>query len=216
MADQEFNIPNGSGGDGEGGLYELQKMREIHHEIVRQRIADPTKTQKEIAETLGITAQMVSYTLNSEVVQRKLSVLRGAADEDALRLQAEMRSMAPMLIQKMFNIAMKGSSETDQRLAASDLLDRVPETSKRKTHRTEDGGQVDEEELNEIKQLARESGIIEDAEYEEIKEPNEDLDEDRAERERRPNDADVGGSERGRVGDAADGAGEAVEGQSTE
>lgn len=210
MPDQDFDIPN-SGGQSEEGQYELQKMREIHHEIVRQRVADPTATQKEIAERLGVSKQMVGYTLNSEIVQKKLAVLRGAAEQDALDLQAEMRSMAPILLQKLFNIATQGESETDQRLAASDILDRLPETSKRKTHHHKDEGEVDEEELNEIKRLAKENGVIEDAEYEDITETDEALEEDRAEPGRGPDDADSGDVDRGPSGEPSDRSGEAVE-----
>lgn len=214
MEGQEFDVPNGSGG--EEGLYELKKMREIHHEIVRQRFADPSKTQKEIAETLGVSPQMVSYTLNSEIVQRKLDVLRGAADQEALDLQKELRSIAPLMIQKLFNIAMEGASETDQRLAASDLLDRVPETSKRTTHRSEDDGKVDDEELEEIKALARESGVVQDAEYEEIKESNEGTEQDRTESGERPDSPDSGSHPGRQSGGTVGDAGEAVEGQQEE
>ena len=162
---QELSLPSGQSND---GYYELQRMREIHREIVRQRIAFPAATQKEIAKKLGITAQMVGYTLNSSVVKQHLAALSGFADQDALNMQARLRALGPEMVETLAEIASSGESETNRRLAASDLLDRVPETSKTQKHEYKDTSeQVTEEDMARIKELSEQGVVVQDAEVEE-------------------------------------------------
>jgi len=158
----------------ETDYYELKKLREQHHAIIRMKFANPAISGKEIAEALGITAQMVYYTLNSEQAKNKLAVMRGYADEEAYDAQAEIRSLSPMAIQTLAQIMMdKNESGANRRLAASDLLDRNPQTSTKSTveHKHETNRTITADELAEIKQQARASGTIKDADYEDITEP---------------------------------------------
>lgn len=171
MAGQNFDIQNPRGGDDEG-YYQLQKMREVHHEIVRKRMEDPAKTQKQIAKELGISAQMVGYTLNSPIVRQKIAVMRGAADAHSYEVQEEIRSLAPLAVRTLAQIMLdNGAKNSDRRKAADSLLDRNPEASPKSevTHKKE---QLDSDTLDEIKQLGREAGVVEDVEYEDIPSPD--------------------------------------------
>jgi hypothetical protein len=162
----ELNIPSGESNE---GYYELQKMREIHREIVRQRIAFPAISQKRIAEKLGITAQMVGYTLNSPIVKQHLAALRGFADQDALNMQARLRALGPEMVNILADIASNGDNETNRRLAASDLLDRVPETSKTQKHEYKDTSEkVSEEDMKRIRELSQEGVLVSDPEIEDV------------------------------------------------
>ena len=62
--------------NGNGRKYQIQKLWDIHQEILRLLLLGHKPV--EIAKTLGVTPTMVSYTANSELVKKRLEVMRGA------------------------------------------------------------------------------------------------------------------------------------------
>lgn len=68
-------------------------MWDVHHEIARRIVIGQKNV--EIAEALGVSAQMVSNVRNSPVVQEHISIMRGARDADTVDLAREIKEIAP-------------------------------------------------------------------------------------------------------------------------
>jgi len=62
--------------------YQIQNIWESHHEILRRLLLG--QPSKAIAAELNISEAMVSYTKNSTLVQRQLSIMQGARDAEVL------------------------------------------------------------------------------------------------------------------------------------
>jgi len=77
-------------------------MKELHHEIVRLHVIGTPN--KDIAKTLNVSEQMVSYTLNSKVVQDKIDLMRASRDADIIDLTREIRSKAPKALKLLEDI----------------------------------------------------------------------------------------------------------------
>lgn len=151
--------------------HELKKMKQIHHEIALLAITG--KKRKDIANTLGVTPQMVTYTLQSELVQRKLRLLRGARDAEALDVQGRVRELAPLALDELEQILINPNTENrEKRMIAQDILDRAGHGAIQKHADVSD--KLTTEDLDDIKKLARENGMvvsnadIEDAEYTDV------------------------------------------------
>jgi predicted transcriptional regulator len=141
-----------------GRKYQIQKLWDIHHEILRLLLLGWDKTK--IAETLGVTPVMVSYTANSELVKRRLEVMRGARDAEALDLSVEIKRFAPEAFQLLQQIMKESQSEKNKIAIAMDMLDRAgyapPKIIEGKfmhAHFTAD-------EIEEMKKRAKESGQV--------------------------------------------------------
>lgn len=153
------------------GYHELKKMKQIHHEIALLAITG--KKQKEIAAELGVTPQMVRYTLDSELVKRKLRLLRGARDAEALDVHARMKELSPLALDELEHILLNPNSEDrEKRMIAQDILDRAGYGAVQK--HADVSETLTTEDLNDIKKLARENGMVlsernvEDADYTDI------------------------------------------------
>ena len=62
--------------------YQISHTWEIHNEIIR--LTAVGMRQVDIAAQLGVTAAMVSYTLNSDIARARLAELRGMRDAEAV------------------------------------------------------------------------------------------------------------------------------------
>lgn len=135
---------------------------------------------KEIAEALDVTPQMVCYTKNSQLGQEKLGLMRASADANAQAAMAEVQALLPKALQTMREILEKDEVDYSQkRLAAQDLMDRgglKPVEKSVNVNRN-----VSKEELDEIEEeqmnAARETGNLvetEDTEYEDVTDSEDD------------------------------------------
>lgn len=82
--------------------FEVSEMRELHHEIVRLHVSG--MSGRDIAKQLDVSEQMISYTLNSKVVQDKIELMRAARDADTIDLTKEIRNKAPKALKLLEDI----------------------------------------------------------------------------------------------------------------
>ena len=102
------------------GTYQLQKLRGIHHMILRMSAQGMTGV--DIAATLGCTEVMVSYTINSELGKQKLEILHGQADITSLDIMGEFAALAPVAVEVVEEILVNPSAKDSDRLNAADKI----------------------------------------------------------------------------------------------
>ena len=148
--DKRFNI--------EGRKYQIQKLWDIHHEILRLLLLgwQPVK----IAETLGVTPVMVSYTANSELVKRRLEVMRGARDAEALDLSVEIKRFAPEAFEMLQVIMRTSDSEKNKIAIAMDAMDRDGYAPPKVIEGRFLHAHFTTEEIEDMKRRAKESGQV--------------------------------------------------------
>lgn len=149
--------------------HDLKKMKQIHHEIALLAVLG--HPNKYIAEKLGVTPAMVSYTLDSTLVKRKLSILRGARDREALDIHKRLEELAPLSLDELEQMLLNpNTGEMTKRMIAQDLLDRAGYGSVQKHADVSD--KLTTKDINEIKEIARQNGMVTsdavDVEYEDI------------------------------------------------
>lgn len=145
--------------------YQLKKLKEIHHAVARGAVMN--KSNKQIAEELGVTPAMVSYTKRDRQVREKIRALRAVLDADAIDVAARMQELAPLALHKLESILVESNDDKEIRQTAFGLLDRAGFVAKQH-HVVE---HLTKEELQEIKLAAVAAGaVIEEAEFTEIKE----------------------------------------------
>jgi hypothetical protein len=88
--------------------FKVAKLWDIHHEICR-RIALGEKNVQ-IAEALGVSPVMVSYTRNSRVGKDQTGILRGAMDADTIDLGRQIQEFAPVAL-KILEGIIEGKGE---------------------------------------------------------------------------------------------------------
>ena len=148
--------------NGERKTFEVQKMWDSHHEIVRLAIIGVK--QVDIARKLQISEAMVSYTLNSEVVKEKLAIMRGARDAKTVDLARDILELAPRAIkiyEKLLDEGVNGSPTALHKMTADRVLDisgygPVKRIDARHAHLH---GHFSSEELEHIKQRGRQAAI---------------------------------------------------------
>lgn len=144
--------------------YQIEQMWELHHEVCRLALIG--MKQVDIANHLGVSPVMVSYTLRSPIVQRQLNQLKAVRDIDAIDVSKEIQDLAPRAI-KVLDELMDSDLPNIKLKAATDILDRAGHAAVR-TLRTENiHAHFTAEEISDIKKRAREVGLLTDAMYEE-------------------------------------------------
>ena len=106
--------------------YKISHMWEIHHEIVR--LAVTGMRPKEIADTLGCTEAMVTYTLNSPLAQAKLEVLRLRRDQQAIDLSERIQEAAAGAFEYLQDVAFgqeKNAAPALRARVCCEILDRA-------------------------------------------------------------------------------------------
>jgi len=91
-----------------GRKYVVQEIQETHHEILRRLMLGQKSV--DIARDLGVSEAMVSYTKNSPLSQRQLTIMQGARDADMLDAAMEIKKMVPKAVELMNQVL---SSEED-------------------------------------------------------------------------------------------------------
>jgi len=101
--------------------YNIQKLWDIHHEILRLTLLGMKSV--DIANLLGITTATVSYTQNSPISKRQLSIMRGARDANTLDVAKTIQELQPKAVQRLSEL-MESETEAISLKAAMTLLDR--------------------------------------------------------------------------------------------
>jgi predicted transcriptional regulator len=145
--------------NGNGRKYQIQKLWDIHHEILRLLLLGWNKV--EIAKTLGITPVMVSYTANSELARRQLEVMRGARDSEALDLSVEIKRFAPEAFETLQTILRDPNTHEKHKIAiAMDALDRAGYAPPKVIEGRFMHAHFTAEEIEEMKKRSKESGQV--------------------------------------------------------
>ncbi len=134
--------------------YHIQKMWNQHHEIVR--LAVMGFKQVDIANQLNISEVTVSYTLNSPIVKRQLDIMNAARDINAVDVGKEIHRLAPKAIARM-DALLESQVEAIALRASVDILDRAGHGAIKKEMSLT--GHLTKEDINEIKNRAREIGL---------------------------------------------------------
>lgn len=140
-------------------VFTVENIWDRHQEIMR--LAVQGMKQSDIAATLNVSEMMVSYTLNSPVIKRQMEVMRGARDMDAIDVAKRIHEIAPQALDTLEELLKEGNDAIRFR-AATDILDRAGHAAV-KTLRTESlSVHLNKDDLEEIKQRAREIGLCVD------------------------------------------------------
>ncbi len=161
----KLNLPsNGS------SVYELKKLREIHHLILRLYAAG--LQQNEIADQLNVHKQMVNYTVNCELGQQKLRVLRGEADMSIIDVLEQYNELAPLAVETLEGIMLSPAEKATDRIRAAENILGGAGYGKRERIDVHHHGVTDDE-IAEAKKRALEkgrgAGLVVDHEVEDAK-----------------------------------------------
>lgn len=139
--------------------YNIEQMWDIHHEIARLALIG--MKQVDIANHLSISPVTVSYVLNSPIVERQMNQLKAVRDLEAIDISNEIKELAPKAIQVLEDL-MDNELPNIKLKAATDILDRAGYAAV-KTLRTENlHAHFSSEEIADIRQRAREVGLLTD------------------------------------------------------
>lgn len=142
--------------------YEISKLKQIHHEILNLALLGYQNV--EIAEKLDVTPQMISYTLNSQVAQEKLKIMRQQRDVRILDVSDRVKEVAPVALQELERMLVDpNTGENNKRKIAEDIIEWSGEVQKNQKHEG-----LTTEEISKIKKLARKRGYIADVEEAEV------------------------------------------------
>lgn len=153
----------------ETGYYELKRMKQIHHEIAMLALLG--YNHEVIAKKLDVSRTMVDYTLGSQIVKDKLKILRKERDKEATRVRERIDDLQPLALDTLESVMIDpNTSENGKIRVAQDLLDRGGNQAVDLKADVSDKMSTDD--INEIKQRAKNAGMmvedVEEAEYEEI------------------------------------------------
>ena len=105
-----------------GAKYQVEELWDRHHEVMRLAVLG--MKQVEIAKQLGVSEVMVSYTLNSPLVQRQMELLRAARDEKTVDVAKRIKELAAEAVERLADIMREGS-EGSALKASLGILDRA-------------------------------------------------------------------------------------------
>jgi len=144
--------------------FEVGKMWEVHQEITRLIFLG--MKNEEIAERLSVSPAMVSYTRNSQVIQDKLELMKGARDAEIIDLGKEIRAKAPKALKLLEEIV--DGKEVNGQLpginlrakTAENWMDRAGYPAQKTGGGVHFHAHFTADELDDIKKRAKESGIV--------------------------------------------------------
>lgn len=143
--------------------YQIEQMWDLHHEVCRLALIG--MKQVDIANHLGVSPVMVSYTLRSPIVRRQLDQMNASRNLDALDVAQEIKNLAPKAVQILEEM-MDSELPNIKLKAATDILDRAGHAAV-KTLRTENiHAHFSTDEIADIKKRAKEVGLLTEAIYE--------------------------------------------------
>ena len=143
--------------------YQIKELWEIHHEIIRRLLLG--QKAKDIAQELGVTITVVSYTKNSALGRRHMELLRGAVDKETVDVKVKIQEMAARA-SEVLEEAMNGDHHFSLKLkAATEVLDRAGFVKVVKTENLH--AYLSAEDIQQIKERAMLEGVVVDAQFEE-------------------------------------------------
>lgn len=151
--------------------WKISEMWEIHHEITRLLVLGWKNV--EIAEHLGVTQVMVSAVRNSPVVQDKLAIMKAARDADTIDVAREIQEIAPAALELLKEII--GGDVQDASIAlraktAESMLDRAGHGAINRSQIQNVPYYLTEDEIEDLKRRADNSGDIVDVAPEHVRE----------------------------------------------
>ncbi|MCC6491341.1 MAG: hypothetical protein IT364_27875 [Candidatus Hydrogenedentes bacterium] len=107
--------------------YELQQLNPVHREIARRSVLGEAVSS--IAKALGVTREMVSYTISSPVTREYMRELEAQRDASTVNVGQQLRSLSPKAIGVLTEALdgdMGGRAQDHLRFkAATEVLDRA-------------------------------------------------------------------------------------------
>ena len=145
--------------------YQIEQLWDIHHEILRLALIGNKPV--EIAAHLGVSPAMVSYTLRSPIAARQLECMHADRDGSAIKVAEEIKKLAPRAVEVLEEL-LDDPLPNMKLAAAKDILDRAGYAAVRLVKAEVQHSHFTSEEISEIKQRARDIGLLIDAEYTEV------------------------------------------------
>ncbi len=152
--------------------YQIQELQSRHREILR--LAALGISRQQIADQLGVTTAVVSYTTNSIIGKAHLSNIQNDRDSSFTAVSKRIKSLAPIAVKvlsKALNQALEkeGELSSNETGVAKDILDRVGHGAVKKIQKDVNHKVTTEKSIEAIKERARifSNGAI-DAETSEI------------------------------------------------
>jgi predicted transcriptional regulator len=165
VPDEENKIMNDARRDPDKKGFKVTELYDTHREIMRMAVTG--MKQADIARELGVSEVMVSYTMNSPIVKREMELMRSARDLDAVDVAKRIQEVAPRALEVLEDL-LETANDSIRFRAATDVLDRAGHAAV-KTLRTESlSVHLNKEDLEEIKQRAREIGLCVDVDVENV------------------------------------------------
>lgn len=150
--------------------YQLQKVNQMHREIIR--LITLGYKNKHIAQALGITEPTVRSVRDSELTQAHIESLQTSRDENTTDIAETIRNFAPLALEVATEIMIDNNVSPAVRInAAHDIMDRAGYKPIDVSVRA--NGKLSSDEIEEVKERARQNGLkvrreAEEAEYEEL------------------------------------------------
>lgn len=102
--------------------YQIESLWNSHHEVMRLLLLG--WKSKDVAEHLGVTEAMVSYTKNSALVQRQLAIMQGARDAEVLDCAIEIKKRVGKALEVLDDTLSLDAQPALRFRAAEAVLDR--------------------------------------------------------------------------------------------
>ena len=137
---------------------------DVHHEITRLALLGMKHI--EIANLLGISPVTVSYTLRSPIVMRQLEQMRAVRDMETIDVAKRIAELAPKAVEVLGEL-MDSDLPNIRKGSAESILDRAGYAAVQRIKADHTVTHFTSKEIEDIRQRAKDIGIVYDADYEE-------------------------------------------------
>jgi hypothetical protein len=151
--------------------YVVAEVWERHREIIR-RLALGQKNV-DIAKALGITEVSVSQVKNSPIVQEQLKAMMDKMDSEAVDVGKRIHEMAPKALDVLESVLNDEEDTVPLSIkvkTAHDILDRAGHAAIKQINANVMHGHFNADDLAEIRQLAKDQGVVVDVDAVELPE----------------------------------------------
>jgi len=149
--------------------YQPKQLWDIHREIIRRLVVG--QRPKDVAEDLGVSKAMVSYTANSDIGRKERAILTASANAKTAEIMQRIQSMSHKALNVMEDIMENGQKDSDRGRMAIEIL-HMAGFSPVKRYQEVPSDDVLEEIKKRARELTSKSGAslkiekVEDASYE--------------------------------------------------